>query len=112
MTNDDVLSKMARVQPDQSIFINIRSTTINFSKKAFEMLGEPEAIEIYCGDGKVAVKPGKDFKFTKTKPGQQDIHRICGSKMIEEVKKQVGDGRVLGKIENGILFFTKEKEVF
>ena len=30
--------------------------------------------------------------------------------MIEKVKEQVGDGRVLGKIEDGILVFTNETE--
>ena len=110
MTSNDILNKMTRVQPNQNIFITVKNTTINFSKMAFELLGKPEGIEIYCGDGKVAIKAGRDFMFTKTKPEQQDLHRICGSKMIEKVKEQVGDGRVLGKIEDGILVFTNETE--
>ena len=110
MTSNDVLNKMTRIYPDQGIFIRVRDTTISFSKAAFELLGKPEGIEIYCCDGKVAVQPGWDFMFSKTKPGQQDIHRICGTRMIEMVKEHVGDGRVLGKIEDGILFFTKETE--
>ena len=104
------LNKMTRIHPNQSIFITVRSTTINFSKSAFELLGEPEGIEIYCGEGKVAVKAGEDFKFIKTKSGQQNLYRICGSKMIKKVKEQVGEGRVFGKIQDGILFFTNETE--
>ena len=110
MTSNDVLNKMTKICPDQNIFMTVRNTMISFSKTAFELLGKPEGVEIYCGDGNVAVKAGGDFKFTKTKLGQQDLHRICGTKMIEKVKEQVGDGRVLGKIEDGILVFTKETE--
>ena len=110
MTSNELLNKMTRVQPGQSIFMMVRNTTINFSKAAFELLGKPDGVEIYCGDGKVAVKPGEDFLFTKTKPGQQDLHRVCGMKMIEKVKEQVGDGRILGKLEDEILVFTKETE--
>ena len=59
MTSNDILNKMTRVQPNQNIFITVKNTTINFSKMAFELLGKPEGIEIYCGDGKVAIKAGR-----------------------------------------------------
>ena len=80
-----ILDGMTRVCPDQSIFITVRDTTINFSKAAYELLGKPDGVEIYTGGDKVAVKAGEDFMFTKTMPGKQNLYRICGSKMISRV---------------------------
>ena len=104
-TASSILEGMTRVYPEKSIFMTIRNTTINFSKTAYELLGKPDGVEIYCGGGKVAVKAGGDFRFTKSRTGKQNLYRICGSQMINTVKTEVGDGRVLGEPVDGILLF-------
>ena len=104
-TNSNILEGMTRVYPELSIFITVRNTTISFSKAAYEMIGKPDGVEFYCGGGKVAVKAGEDFRFSKTQPGKQNFYRICGSQLIKTVKAEVGDGRVRGELVDGILVF-------
>ena len=92
-----ILEGMTKIYPDQSIFITVRDTTINFSKAAYELLGRPEGVEIFSGSGKIAVRGGSDFCFSKATPGKQNLYRICGKEMIRAVADQIGEGRVNGR---------------
>jgi len=60
-------------------------------------------VEIYVGGGKAALKPGDGFKFAKVQPGRQNLYRISEVTMVRQVKEQVGEGRVMGRILGWIL---------
>lgn len=99
------LDSMTRILPSIPVFVNIRETSMAFSKGAYELLKEPDGVELYVGNGMLAVKAGKDFMFGKVKPGNQDFHRICGQEIIKQVAEQIGTGRVYGEIQDGVIYF-------
>ncbi len=63
-------------------------------------------MEIYIGSGKVALKSGNDFKFTRHKTGT--MYRINGKMIAGRMKEQVGSGRVMGRIVDGILVVKRK----
>ena len=89
--NMSILDGMRKIIPEESIFITVGNTSFNMSKTAYELLGNPTGLEIYIGSGKVALKPGNDFKFTRHKTGT--MYRING-KMISEDGRRPCDAKL------------------
>ena len=103
----NILEGMRKVYPEDSIFVTVRSRSLHFSKAAFEALGSPTGLEIFVGEEKMAAKSGSDFKFSKAEPGKADMHRICSAGMVREVKAEIGEGRVVGELVEGVLVFSR-----
>jgi len=60
--NMSILDGMRKIIPEENVFITVGNASFNVSKVAYELIGKPTGLEIYIGSGKVALKPGNDFK--------------------------------------------------
>ena len=106
------LDGMKRIYPEGRIFVTVQKNTLNFSKDAYELLGSPDRIDIYAGNGKIAVRDGRDFAVSNIGSGGSIMHRVSGAGMVRTVKAEIGDGRVCGDYigEEGILVFQREED--